>query len=450
MTPGNQPVQLKSSRARFPRLYLSYEQASEWQLTDVPDVRVEFGRNEFRARLQQRAKTTGTCTLPVTNRPPVTRCTMGRTERGVKIGPVVGVLTAKVDQKHRRPARYQLFSFGNLAKTAWALGVILFVFTPDRVDWHRRKVTGLYYTPAQGWREAVFPLPDVIYNRVATRQAERSRAVQDVISRATEVPGLNLFNPCFLNKWDLYRALVASPSTAPYLPETRLLTSQMGLRRFLRRYRYVYLKPVSSSLGKGVIRLEKSRGTVKVAYRLKGKNLVRRVSSWSELWATVQKRRVRLPYLMQKGIRLAVGQEPIFDVRTLVQRNQAGQWQVTGMGARVASTSGITTHVPNGGSIASLVDILHRRRPHWPARELLDQLHDLALRVPPALEAWYGHPFGEISLDIAVDIAGRLWVLEANAKPFKFDETTIYAESRCRLLQYCGYLAGLEPVAKGV
>ena len=38
------------------------------------------------------------------------------------------------------------------------------------------------------------------------------------------------------------------------------------------------------------------------------------------------------------------------------------------------------------------------------------------------LERLSGKLFGEFSLDVAVDVAGRIWILEMNAKPFRFDE----------------------------
>ncbi len=61
-----------------------------------------------------------------------------------------------------------------------------------------------------------------------------------------------------------------------------------------------------------------------------------------------------------------------FDLRVLVQKNSKGQWDITGVGARVAGSSSITTHVPRGGSIEdpekllSAISVPNKRGERWP------------------------------------------------------------------------------------
>lgn len=159
----------------------------------------------------------------------------------------------------------------------------------------------------------------------------------------------------------------------------------------------------------------------------------------SEVYAFVSKR-ITKPYLLQQGIALAKYQKCSFDVRALIQRNGRGQWDIMGMGCRVAGPGRITTHVPNGGRIAPIDAVLQstfKRK----ASEIKRQITELVQRVPPVLEHYYGYEFGIISMDIGIDKHGRLWFFEANSKPMEFDEIDTQQRSLKHLIAYSRHLA---------
>ncbi|REJ32265.1 MAG: hypothetical protein DIU83_09050, partial [Bacillota bacterium] len=106
-------------------------------------------------------------------------------------------------------------SFAQLIRSGEDRGVLVYVFSPDGVDWAARTVRGWRCgppgTPARRWRQQTFPFPDCVYNRVPTRVAENRPSVRRTLRRLRLVLGDafgdKVFNPHYLNKSMLYRAL---------------------------------------------------------------------------------------------------------------------------------------------------------------------------------------------------------------------------------------------------
>lgn len=144
---------------------------------------------------------------------------------------------------------------------------------------------------------------------------------------------------------------------------------------------------------------------------------------------------------MQQGVALAAVRGRRFDIRAIVQKDAAGEWCYTGAAGRQAAAGQATTHVPRGGSHLSLDTALRAvfrsREEREEAQQTLACLCQTAAQV---LEADIGNMCGEFSLDVALDDGGRFWILEMNAKPFKFDEPHICRLAYRRLVDFAAYL----------
>ncbi|WP_374725886.1 YheC/YheD family protein [Paenibacillus sp. P22] len=147
-----------------------------------------------------------------------------------------------------------------------------------------------------------------------------------------------------------------------------------------------------------------------------------------------------MSYIAQQGIDLALYQERRFDLRALVQKNGSGQWAVSGIGARLAGSRSITTHVPRGGSIEDPEKLLQHAFGPQEARELMSKARSACVQLARQIETASGQSHGEMSMDLGVDVEGGLWFFEANAKPMKFDEPHIRKKSLERIFQYGSYL----------
>ena len=270
------------------------------------------------------------------------------------IGPVIGIFTSS---RRRNSAR--LFAglterFRRFIAQAREMGAVALCLHaqghPLGGQDHRRIHLPL---PRQGRPvvRGVFPFPNVVYNRVPTRKAEGRARVKRARLRLLKEPGLNLFNPEFLDKWSVYEILRADETLKAHLPVTLPCNGISQLLPFLEKHRRVYLKMADGSLGKGTVRVELTEGG---RYRWRatrpGGHMVHRTFRRpAELKASLNRLRRRgRKYLMQQAVMLLKTGERPFDIRALVQKDASGHWQVTGMAARIAGKGQITTHRPRG------------------------------------------------------------------------------------------------------
>ncbi len=347
--------------------------------------------------------------------------------------PVLGILTAG---KGQVPGNREMFRFVQLA--CREAGLTAYVFTPAQVNWSRGTVKGYRYVKGR-WQPGRFPLPHVVYNRIPNRQLEVSGEVQ-LTKRRLRAKGIPLYNAGYLNKYDLYQLLRGNPQVQPHLPWTKLVRRRSDIEHALQRFGRVYLKPKHAFAGKGIMTVSLGSAGWALRYRQGDANREIRGASLGELWPKLEQKMGRQSYIVQQAIQLAHYKGRTFDVRLLAQKNGAGQWQVSGMGVRVASKGGITTHVPNGGYIAPAPEVFSTVF-GANASSVQESVSRLAMLVAPAVEKGYQGLFGEMSMDIGLDASGHPWFFEANAKPMRFDEPGIRRVGLRTLTAYVQYLA---------
>ena len=360
--------------------------------------------------------------------------------------PVLGILTTYPDGTSCRGPRWpQWRPFAQIIRRGSEMGVLVYVFSPDGVDWAAGRVRGWRCgppgTPASRWVMRTFPFPDLVYNRVPTRVAENRPWVQRTLRllrrRLGDRFGDKVFNPHYLNKAMLNRALAHDPAVAPHVPPTAPLQDEQGLRRFLARCRAVYLKPAGGSLGNHMMELAAlPDGRWRLRYnRVHDRTHTAYFQTWAEAWTMVSRLRRGRFYLMQQAIPLARADGRPFDLRLLVQKRPDGTWRFTGGAARVAGIGQITTHVPRGGRRMAMLTALEKAFGPG-AEELANEVARLAEKAAAALEEALRRRFVELSLDVGVDVRGRPWIFELNAKPLVFDEPDIQRRRVDNLLEY--------------
>lgn len=368
--------------------------------------------------------------------------------------PCVAILTYR-DQS--RIFRGNRDNFIDLLHTAKAEGVNAYIVAQDEFNPHGRgNVKGFIYSSKQKkWIRVERPFPHVVYNRIPYRKFEQLPEVQKLLQEMLHHPEIRLFNPAFFSKWSLFEWLYASRSTRKHIPETVKLNGPVDLVRLTRKYKVIYLKPIKGKAGKGIMKVQRVAGTgpnVANGYRLihqqsTGTESAVYDSLW-KLYEVVKSHTGDKEYIAQQGITLAKAGGRPFDLRILVQKNAKGIWRISGVGARVAGASSITTHVPRGGSIDDPVKLLTTVFGAARCRDILREARTTALLLAQQIEQGSGHTLGEMSMDLGVDHEGKLWFFEANSKPMKFDEPHIRSRSLRRLVRYWKYLTGI-PRRKG-
>ena len=146
------------------------------------------------------------------------------------------------------------------------------------------------------------------------------------------------------NKWLKTKAIVRDAKVRGWVPDTRLMNLP-SLRAMLRRYGMVYVKPVSGTYGRGVMRVEAGKG----AYAYQVEQTKRRFATIEALYRSIVRHKRKRPYLVQRGIRLLKYKGRRFDIRVMVQRNLKGRWETTGIIGRVAHPRKIVTNFHSGG-----------------------------------------------------------------------------------------------------
>lgn len=207
------------------------------------------------------------------------------------------------------------------------------------------------------------------------------------------------------------KALVTNPYIREHIPDTQPL-NRSSLESMLTRYGMVYVKPVKGSFGIGVIRVEQTGE----GYKYQSGTTVRTFAGFDGLYASLSHVIGRRSYLVQKGIHLLKYKGRRFDIRVMVQKSPARQWEATAMVGRVAHPSKIVTNFHNGGTLKTVPVLLASYMDEAERRKFMQGLERLGVAVARQLEAKYPG-IKELGIDIAVDKNKKGWILEVNTCP---------------------------------
>lgn len=364
--------------------------------------------------------------------------------------PVLAILTIEDDIQMFRGNRN---NFADIARAGDEQGFLVYVVTVRDLKLSQKRITGFAFDEdSQTWQKGTFPLPNIVYNRVPMREDELLPEVRKKIAACMKHPRIRLFNPYFFNKWNLIEWLSLSKTTKAYIPATRRLINRVSLRRMLKQHPFLYLKPVSGKAGAGImsVKLQPER---QLPYRLQVQEKRRsksfRCGTIERLWTRIRRLSAGDAYIAQQGIQLATISDRHFDLRVLAQKTTSGKWDVTGIGARVAGSSSITTHVPRGGSIDDPERLLIESFGSEKGKAIFSKVRRASLLIARQIERGAKTKFGEMSMDLGVDQTGAIWFFEANSKPMKFDEPHIRKKSLERLFHYSHYLLNQKPKRSG-
>lgn len=370
-------------------------------------------------------------------------------------GPLVGLFTVRnilpdSEFGSQEPTLRALVNSGSKL-----LGMV-FVFCPEDLDWDRLTVTGripitTHESNNQNWTTIRLPLPDVVYDRIPSRTIELRPEIQEAKSRLMAVTELTYFNPMFLNKWETHVALSGIAEVAPYLPPTKLVETPDDIREFLSLYKSVFLKPSSGSLGRRIIKVEvNEHGSYLFKYRSRERQTVKGVTpTFENLLKLLKPVMGKRSYIVQKDLNLAKYEECPFDIRVLAQKDMWGRWRKTKIYVRKAAPDSFLANLSDGGRVKSIVTVLKEVfYTDLHAKEgLSEELRNAVKNLPPALERGTGVVWGELGIDLGIDMNGKIWLIEINSKPFRalIPENGSYKvieRSLMRPLEYAKFMAG--------
>ncbi len=338
----------------------------------------------------------------------------------ITIGPVFSVLTTMQKASVKEPFGPHSLFFQEMATYCEQNYIFFYVFPIQ-------KVSGLhvrgYRWKKSKWEEQWLPLPDVFYNRIPTRKLEKSVEAEQLFALCREQQ-IKYFNEQFLNKWEVYRTLHEHPEITPYLPETVLYEKASDLDKMLQKHSTLFVKPISGSLGRRITRIQHENG----------KYSVNQSSFWPEennessllsLFRLVLPRIKKEHFIIQQGIDLiSLHRRPI-DFRVLCIKDRTGIWKARSVVARISAEERFVSNVAMGGKLNRPQEILRLFFNRHDSIGLQKLLVDLSLQCATIIEQNQHGNYGEFGVDLAVDEAGKPWILEMNTKPSKSEDGTL-------------------------
>lgn len=360
-------------------------------------------------------------------------------ETAIKLGPVVGIM-AETYQQEGKPFGGQSYFFKQMITNARKLGQICYGFSAHAVQ-GGKSVVGYTYG-SRGWIRGTFPLPDVMYPREKGYSSYNRR-----IRHQLENMGVKMINPSLIGKWQTHTILSQHPELSNHVPDTRLVTGFHQVDTMLRKYRGVYIKPITGSMGRNIIKVVRQNNQYVYQYRFDDQVHRGTAGSLKTLYERLRRVMGNRRYIIQNQINLIRSGGNILDVRVLVQKDHTGEWGITGMACRVGRTGAITSNICSGGC-GRKVDRTLRSHFHDEdqVQTMISAIRHIAVESACALEKAIGGS-GEMGIDIGVDRDARIWFIEANLRPGR-QVFTLIGERRTRMqtvvkpLLYSRYLAG--------
>lgn len=361
----------------------------------------------------------------------------------IHIGPVIGILATSLAyriQYDPTSIRAELIYLSNVSKS---LNALVYVFTPGSINWEEGTTRGYVYQKGS-WSSSIYPLPDVVYDRITSRNSETK--FSETRKKLMQITGNRYFNPSFLNKWKVYQLLATDHKLNKYLPETKLLTME-NMQEMIQKYKTLFVKPSNGSLGMGIIRV-KVGPTGTMNYVVYGRSRYKsQADTAEEFFKKTARIRGEKQYIVQQGINLAQYRKSFFDLRIIFQKNQEGKWLIGKKFVRLAPRGSSISNLSSGGKVEISKRIMrYIYNNNEQINSKLEEAKNLCLQVANTLEEKTGSTYGELGLDIGIDKNGAFWLIEVNSKPRKTTETdfstSVMRRTFKRPLEYAIYLAG--------
>ncbi|WP_134686151.1 YheC/YheD family protein [Brevibacillus migulae] len=212
------------------------------------------------------------------------------------------------------------------------------------------------------------------------------------------------------SKWHKWK-IVKNAGYSHIQPNTSLY-SHRTLMMFLRRYGTVFVKPDRGYGGSDVISIQRENSGY-TAIEQEGKKAF---ADSGQLHAWIESIRKGRRFIVQQGIDLQPLHGSPVDIRTILQKNEQGEWEVTGLFAKAAKKGKVVTNVKAGGRVLRVSSYLSQvGRKGAGRRATLQRLKQLSRQVARAFHAHYTNRV--YALDIGLDRSGKLWLIEVNTHP---------------------------------
>lgn len=365
----------------------------------------------------------------------------------IYLGPVVGIFINQYN--------FPLYEDGTApkyhARASIAEHCYCYYFSIDNINWKENTIKGYTLSPVSNkWIYGLFPMPDVIYDRGVGFEEEQKPLVKEIRNNFKKNPNIHIINKRnYLGKEETYEKLSKYPEICCYLPKTIPYTNFNDVLIMLKQYDFIFLKYSFGSGGKQVVSIEQIENKYKLILYSGGlKELI--LNNTEELRTYVESYTEGRKFILQRGIRLLKYKDSVFDMRVLIIKNDKGKWMTVYNQARIAKSNFTITNYCAGGDVAYYENFYEDLSSSINKVKIptYDEIGDTTIKLAEYIDKAFGS-FGELGMDIAIDITGRLWFIEANTKPDKdlvegLDDLEGILLQNLAIFQYARYLTAFN------
>ncbi len=361
------------------------------------------------------------------------------------IGPVIGLLMAKNESALTKK---RLQDYSTFALKYDDINGLVCVFSRDKIDTKQKTITGYYFQPNVSpgevpWKKAAFPYPDVIF--------QRSYIPYNLFKHLKSEIGETIINyPELYHKRTMAQWLEKDPSLINYLPETKMLKSAKDLEEMLQKHQKVFLKPVASCFGYGIIVVMRKEDGDHFCFRQEPEDRI--IKERDEMDVQVKAITAEREYIVQQGINDITYEGRKLDFRLIMQKNQSQQWACTGIVALPGLVGGMDSHMKIYGqhSEGMTFEDTMEKTSYLPSGEIERTKSEMIEISKKACELMDHHGlYGDLGVDVILDQSYRPWLIEVNVRhthevPLYAGDRQMYETMRTRILEYSKSLAGFN------
>jgi glutathione synthase/RimK-type ligase-like ATP-grasp enzyme len=351
--------------------------------------------------------------------PPGVQFQLRISEGELFLGPTIGLLF-KNSKKGYTPA-FMKKHYSTSMGIYPSIGGVIVAYSIEDIDWKKGFVKGMIYQPEKDtWYRGKTAIPAVTYRRHLNQPA-----FHDFRQKLYERNG-QLFNSHRLSKWRTHDLLLKNPDFLKYLPETFVVKTSDQIQKVLQFYEKIIVKPILSAQGKGIVIVEtivnddyaKKKYYVTFYPKSYGEP-VRKIMNQKELDQYLSKliHSNKMQFICQNYIPLAKVDELPFDVRVIMHKNLANEWECNGILCRIAREGKEITNYSAGGDVLSLEETLQRLKGQFDYPSIKNKILTVCREFCLWMEQQNRYHLVEFGIDLAIDQDGEVFFIEANFRP---------------------------------
>ena len=303
----------------------------------------------------------------------------------------------------------------------------LLFFSSEDVNFETEEIKGDMYIN-NSWEKVSHSFPDVIHNVGITPRIRQS-LTERKLRRKLPFTSFGVENKLHLPK-KMLQYLTFADLLVPF----KMVTDESIVIDFLNENGKAVLKPIVGRRGLEIYFVKKYKNH----YIVQDDTKERRFNQ-AELknWIYEIALRKGRHYMVQQYVEARTKNEEPFDIRSHVQKNAEGKWQITKIYPRIGNKKSILSNISRGGKTDDLEAFLIHEFGEK-GKQYNKDLKQLSFDLTQHLDKIYGLVLDELGLDITIDKTGRFWLHEVNMGP----QSTYHEKERAvNTIGYAKYIA---------